>query len=98
MKDYMTYLAKYGKSYNNSFEFDGRFKVWKQTDAFIKEWMYNHVSNKWIDEVEEYFSPKNKKHTHTVAHNKFSDWSEEEINSLLVLEAHVGKEEIQRNS
>ena len=45
MHKYMNYLARFGKSYNNSFEFDGRFKLWEKTDNFIKTWMDNHVSN-----------------------------------------------------
>ena len=57
--------------------------------------MDNHVSNHWafIDEITDYFTPK-KLHTHSVAHNKFSDWSQEEMNALLVLETHTQKEDI----
>lgn len=45
MQKYMAYLAKFGKSYSNSFEFEGRFKLWQKTDEFIHEWMDNHISN-----------------------------------------------------
>ena len=97
MHKYMNYLARFGKSYNNSFEFDGRFKLWEKTDNFIKAWMDNHVSNQWIDTITDYITTK-KKHTHTVAHNKFSDWSEDEMNPLLVLKPHTEKEEIKNKA
>jgi hypothetical protein len=73
----MAYLAKYGKSYNHVEDFNQRLSAWKKTDAFIAEWSDNHIS-KHSD-----WNP-NLKHTHTVAHNKLSDWLEHEISSLLV--------------
>ena len=77
MQAYMAYLAKYGKSYNHVEEFNQRIAFWKRTDAFITDWSDNHIS-KHSD-----WSP-NLKHTHTVAHNKFSDWSDIEMKALLV--------------
>jgi len=51
------------------------------------------VSNWWS-----FFEPEERKHTHTVAHNKFSDWSKKEMDDLLVTEIHVGKESIRDRS
>lgn len=79
-QSYLSYLAKYGKSYNNVNEFNSRHSQYDKTDAFIQEWMSDHVSKVAFIFHEE------KLHTHTVAHNKFSDWYDHEMDALLVRE------------
>lgn len=87
MSEYMAYLATFGKSYNHADEFSVRFHHWTTTDKFITEWMANHAEGNKHNERPGSHSTV-KAHTHTVAHNKFSDWEQKEKLALLVLKDH----------
>jgi len=67
-------------------EFFVRFEKFIENDAFITEWMDNHLANEWsiwhpITDSDNAM----KANLHTVAHNKYSDWTDEEISAMLML-------------
>ena len=91
MQGYMAYLAKLNKSYNTQEEFNKRLASWIKTETFITEWNENHISKhtEWQPTMQ---------HTHTVAHNKFSDWHEHEMKTLLVNVSHGEGDNIKNKS
>jgi len=73
--EFIQYVGQHGKSYNTMEEFQMRFERYNRADSFIKE----------------HYQKNGPEPSFEVAHNKFSDWTEQEYKVLLGYKPMKGK-------
>merc|ERR1712166_744312 len=73
--EFIQYVGQHGKSYNTMEEFQMRFERYNRADSYIKE----------------HYQKNGAEPSFNVAHNKFSDWTEQEYKVLLGYKPMKGK-------
>jgi len=73
MRAFADYVAKFGKAYSTSAEFNQRAVRFAEVDRTITEWN------------------SNPSRTHSLAHNKFSDWYNYEFSAILTYQSRANQ-------